>query len=247
MGINIGTTLVTAFYCFVGENHKDSRRTGLVHVLFNSIGTLIFMILLSVMQHYRVFGDAFWTMEATSTVIALFQTAFNMATCLLLLPFTNSLVTLSLSLIKDDPSKPHPHPELLTLNENLYISPAVALGEATRAVAAMGRLAHSNFTLGCKQLVDYVEAEADLINEKEDYLDQFADDADRFFIGLSKAIESETEDRQLDLLMQSVPNFERIGDYATNFVEMAQRLEDLGKHFSEGARQEMQLISNAVS
>ena len=247
MGINIGTTLVTAFYCFVGESHKDSRRTGLVHVLFNSIGTVVFMIVLSVMQHYQVFGESFWTMEATSTVISIFQTAFNVATCVLLLPFTNQLVKLSLSVIKDDPQKAHPHPELLTLNENLYISPAVALGEATRAVAAMGRLAHSNFTLGCKQLVAYDKKESDFINENEDYLDKFADDSDHFLIGLSKVIESEHEDRQLDLLMQSVPNFERIGDYATNFVEMAQRLEELGKHFSEGARQELQLISNAVS
>jgi len=47
--------------------------------------------------------------------------------------------------------------------------------------------------------------------------------------------------------MQSVPNFERIGDYATNFVEMAQKLEELGKHFSEGAREELRLIGNAVS
>jgi phosphate:Na+ symporter len=218
-----------------------------VHVLFNSVGTLIFMIALSIMQRYQVFGAAFWTMEATSTVIALFQTAFNVATCVLLLPCTNALVKLSTTIVKDDPQKDHPHPELLTLNENLYISPAVALGEATRAVAAMGRLAHSNFVLGCKQLVDYAEAEAELINENEDYLDQFADDSDHFLIGLSKVIESEQEDRQLDLLMQSVPNFERIGDYATNFVEMAQRLEELGKHFSEGARQELQMISAAVS
>ena len=247
MGINIGTTIVTAFYCFVGESHKDSRRTGLVHVLFNSVGTVVFMIVLSVMNHFRAFGESFWTMEATSTVISIFQTAFNVATCVLLLPFTNQLVKLSLSVIKDDPQKAHPHPELLTLNENLYISPAVALGEATRAVAAMGRLAHSNFTLGCKQLVAYDKKESDFINENEDYLDKFADDSDHFLIGLSKVIESEHEDRQLDLLMQSVPNFERIGDYATNFVEMAQRLEELGKNFSEGARQELQLISNAVS
>jgi len=51
MGINIGTCIVTAFYCFVGESHKDSRRTGLVHVVFNTIGTIAFMIILSVMQH----------------------------------------------------------------------------------------------------------------------------------------------------------------------------------------------------
>ena len=247
MGINIGTCIVTAFYCFVGESHKDSRRTGLVHVLFNTIGTVVFMVVLSVMQRFQVFGQAFWIMEANSTVIALFQTAFNVATCVLLLPLTNQLVSLSLTIVKDEPEKPHPHPELLTLTENLYISPAVALHEATKAVTAMGALALQNFALGCKQLREYNEEEAEQIDRDENCLDQFADDSDHFLIGLSKNIESEAEDRQLDMLMQSVPNFERIGDYATNFVEMAQKLLDRGAEFSDGAKEELKLISDAVT
>ncbi len=247
MGINIGTTLVTAFYCFVGESHKDSRRTGLVHVAFNSIGTVIFMIILSVMQHFQVFGTAFWTMEATSTVIAIFQTAFNVATCVLLLPFTNNLVKMSLMVVKDEPEKAPAHPELLTLSENLYISPSVALGEATKAVTAMGNIAKINFARGCQQLLTFVEADNAVIDEDESCLDQFADDADHFLIGLSKVIENQAEDRQLDLLMQSVPNFERIGDYATNFAEMGQKLAENNAAFSEGAQKELSILFDAVN
>ena len=247
MGINIGTTLVTAFYCFVGESHKDSRRTGLVHVVFNSIGTVIFMIVLSVMQHYQVFGVEFWTMEATSTVIALFQTAFNVATCVLLLPFTNQLVKMSLLVVKEDPVKAPAHPELLTLNENLYISPAVALNEATKAVIAMGNIAKTNFERGCQQLLQYNAENNAVIDEDEDCLDKFADASDHFLIGLSKVIESEREDRQLDMLMQSVPSFERIGDYATNFCELAAKLDENKTAFSEGARKELGILFEAVN
>ncbi len=246
MGINIGTTLVTAFYCFVGKSHKDSRRTGLVHVVFNSVGTVIFMIVLSVMQHYQVFGADFWRMEATSTVIAIFQTLFNVFTCVLLLPLTNQLVKLSLFLVKDDPAKENPHPELATLNEKLYISPAVALAEATKAVAAMGALAQQNFRKGCKMLLEYDEKIADQVNADEEYLDQFADNADHFLIGLSKIVETEEEDRHLDMLMQSVPDFERVGDYATNFVELAQKLKEEKNAFSEGARKELEIIFSAL-
>ncbi len=247
MGINIGTTLVTAFYCFVGESHKDSRRTGLVHVVFNSIGTVAFMIILSIMQHFQVFGEAFWTMEATSTVIATFQTAFNVATCCLLLPFTNQLVKMSVMVVKDDPEKAPAHPELLTLNENLYISPAVALGEATKAVAAMGCVARENFARGCEQLMCYDAARNAVIDEDEECLDRFADASDHFLIGLSKIIETEREDRQLDMLMQSVPNFERIGDYATNFSEMGQKLQDNNAAFSENAQKELRILFDAVN
>jgi len=247
MGINIGTTLVTAFYCFVGESHKDSRRTGLVHVVFNSIGTVIFMIILSVMQRFQVFGEAFWTMEATSTVIAMFQTAFNVATCCLLMPFINQLVKLSVAVVKDEPEKTPAHPELLTLNENLYISPAVALGEATKAVAAMGSIAKENFARGCQQLIAYSDGVNAVIDENEECLDQFADASDHFLIGLSKVIENEKEDRQLDMLMQAVPNFERIGDYATNFSELGQKLFEDKTAFSAGAQKELGVLFDAVN
>lgn len=247
MGINIGTTLVTAFYCFVGESHKDSRRTGLVHVAFNTIGTVVFMVILSIMQHFQVFGAAFWKMEATSTVIAVFQSLFNVFTCVLLLPFTNQLVKMSLLLVKDEPEKLPAHPELLTLNENLYISPAVALNEATKAVAAMGSIAKENFARGCQQLLSYDDGLNTVINEDEECLDRFADASDHFLIGLSKVIENERDDRQLDMLMQSVPNFERIGDYATNFSELGEKLTENSAAFSESAKKELGVLFEAVN
>ncbi len=247
MGINIGTCIVTAFYCFVGGSDRDSKRTGVVHVVFNTIGTVVFMIVMSIMQANAVFGAGFWTQTVDSTVIATFQTLFNLITAVLLLPFTNWLVKLSILLVKDEPAKPHPHPELLTLNENLYISPAVALGEATRAAAAMGDLARKNFDLGCKLLLSYDADVAAIINEGEECLDQFADSADRFLIGLSKSVEAEGDDNQLDMLMQTVPNFERIGDYATNMIELSERLLEAKTEFSGQAKQELQIMFSAVN
>ena len=194
----------------------------------------------------KAFGAAFWTMGADSTVIAIFQTAFNVFTCVLLLPFTNQLVKLSLFVVKDEPEKAPAHPELLTLSENLYISPAVALAEATKAVASMGALALVNFNRGCQQLVEYNEDAAKIVDEDEDCLDQFADRADRFLIGLSPSVELEQDNRQLDMLMQTVPNFERVGDYATNLVELSQRLKEEGGSFSEGAKKELDIICSAV-
>ena len=247
MGINIGTCIVTAFYCFVGHSSRDSKRTGVVHVVFNTIGTVLFMIAMSIMQHNNVFGAEFWTQKVDSTVIAVFQTTFNLITAVVLLPFTDYLVKLSILVVQNAPVKASAHPELLTLSENLYISPAVALGEATKAVAAMGALAQKNFALGCEQLLKYDPKTCDKINEDEDCLDQFADASDHFLIGLSKNIESEAEDRHLDMLMQSVPSFERIGDYATNFVELAQKLKEENTEFSDMAKNELKLLCNAVN
>lgn len=247
MGINIGTTLVTAFYCFLGGESRDSRRTGVVHVVFNCIGTIVFMIVLSIMHSLNVFGDSFWNMSVNSNVIAIFQTAFNLFTAILLIPFTNQLVKLSLLVVKDAPEEAPRHPELHTLRENLYISPAVAVAEATKAVAAMGTLAKENFLKACGMFRQLDEDIISQINEDENCLDQFSDTADRFLIGLSKAVETVQDDRQVDMLLQTVPDFERIGDYATDLVELAQRMAEAGTAFSEKAMQELELLSSAVN
>ncbi len=247
MGINIGTCIVTAFYCFVGSSGRDSKRTGVVHVVFNCIGTVLFMIAMSVMEHFEVFGSAFWSQMATSGLIANFQTIFNLITAVVLLPFTGALVNLARFVVKDTPAKTDIHPELHTLTENLYISPAVAVAEATKAVAAMGTLAKDNFARGCAQLFRYDESAVPEIDRNEDSLDYFADSADHFLVGLSKVVESDHDDLQVDMLMQTVPNFERVGDYATNMVELAQRLRDEKAEFSDSARQELQVLTEAVN
>ena len=247
MGINIGTTIVTAFYCFLGGESRDSKRTGVVHVVFNCIGTVAFMTILSIMQSLNIFGEAFWSMEVNSNIIAIFQTAFNVFTAVLLIPFTNLLVKMSIVLVKDVPETVHNHPELYTLSENLYISPAVAVVEATKAVASMGNIAKDNFRRCCDVLLNYDETHFQQIETDEDNLDRFADRADHFLIGLSKAVETTIDDRQVDMLLQTVPSFERVGDYGTNLVELAQKLKSDNASFSESAKKELELLCNAVN
>ena len=246
MGINLGTCVTTAMVCSIGTS-KDAKRTGVVHIVFNTIGTILFMIVMSIMEANAVFGAGFWTMTADSGVIANFQTVFNLLTAIALLPFTGLLVKLSVALVKDDKKEAVRHPELHTLDEKLYISPAVALFEATKAVAAMGSIAQQNFARGCSQLVNFDESKLPEIDLDEECLDQFADRSDRFLIGLSKVLENEADDLQLDMVMQTVPNFERIGDYATNLVELAQKLKEDNSSFSESAVKELNLIASAVN
>ncbi len=75
--------------------------------------------------------------------IANFQTIFNVITAIALLPFTNQLVKLSKVIVKEDKPEDLPHPELHTLDPKLYISPAVAVSEATQ-----GRGRHGNHRQG---------------------------------------------------------------------------------------------------
>jgi phosphate:Na+ symporter len=149
--------------------------------------------------------------------------------------------------VKDEKIKGHRHPELHTLDEHLYISPAVAVEEGTKAVAAMGSIALLNFAKACGQLLHFDESQLPDIDADEDCLDQFADRSDRFLVGLSKVVETEVDDRQVDMLLQVVPCFERVGDYATNMVELSQRLVEANTTFSDAAKQELEIISGAVN
>ena len=246
MGINLGTCVTTAMVCSIGSS-KDAKRTGVVHIAFNTIGTILFFAVMSVMQKLNVFGEAFWVAGVDSGGIANFQTVFNLVTAIVLIPFANYLVKLSLLVVKDEPEHIHRHPELHTLDEKLYISPAMALAEATKAVAFMGSVARDNFARCTNALLTGDLSKADKINSEEETLDNFADVADRFMIGLSKVVELEAEDRQVDMLLQTIPSFERIGDYGTNLLELAENLNKDENGFSDMARKELKIICAAVN
>ena len=246
MGINLGTCVTTAMVCSIGSS-KDAKRTGVVHIAFNTIGTILFLVVMLIMQKLSVFGTQYWVREVDSGVIANFQTVFNLLTAIILIPFADWLVKLSVLVVREEKENGHSFPELHTLDEHLYISPAVAVAEATKAVAAMGNLARVNFEKGCRILNKYDPLLVSEINHVEDNLDKFADRADHFIIGLSKAVETEVDDRQLDMLMQAVPSFERIGDYATNMIELAERLQAESTAFSDSAKRELGIICGAVN
>ena len=244
MGINLGTCVTTAMVCSIGSS-KDAKRTGVVHIVFNTIGTILFMIGMTLLRRAG-FMATLWESVVDSGIIANFQTIFNLITALVLLPFTNQLVKISCCIVKDDPVKEDKYPELSALDKKLMISPAVALGQATRSLAVMARAALDNVRLSLAQFKAYDEARAQEIAECEERLDLFADDADNYMIELFQYVETERDNRQLNMVMQCVPAVERVGDYATNFDEMAKKLHGAGLTFSDSAQKELDILGGAV-
>ena len=244
MGINLGTCVTTAMVCAIGTG-KDAKRTGVVHIVFNTIGTIFFMLVMTLLRQAG-FAAGLWESVVDSGVIANFQTLFNLITAIVLLPFTGWLVKISCRIVKDDPPKVDKYPELSALDKKLLISPAVALGQAGRSLAVMARAAKENVELSLAQFDGYSDQRAQEIAECEERLDLFADDADNYMIELFQYVESERDNRQLNMIMQCVPAMERVGDYATNFDEMAKKLHDAGLAFSESARKELNVLGSAV-
>ncbi|MEG1789642.1 MAG: Na/Pi cotransporter family protein [Oscillospiraceae bacterium] len=245
LGINIGTCIVTAVLCSIGSS-RDAKRTAVAHILFNVIGTVLFMIGMTVVQKLGGFGEL-WMKTVDSGDIANFQTLFNVITAAVLMPFTGILVKLSCRIIKADDDENERAAEAGLLDEKLLVSPGVAMDESVRAIARMGTLAYDNLNLSVAQLITYNPSTSEAIHNREERIDGFADRADNFLIALSKKLDGGGSDAQMNLLMQAVPDFERIGDYATNIDELALRLQAGKVSFSDNGKAELSVICEAVS
>lgn len=245
MGINLGTCVTTAMVCSIGSS-KDAKRTGVVHIVFNTIGTIFFMIVMSVIRSMGGF-TGLWESVVDSGGIANFQTVFNLITAIVLIPFTNWLVKIACMIVKDDAEEEEEvYPEIAALDDKLMISPTIALGEVTKVGVAMAKMAKKNVERAIKQFGTYDENTSAKINGAEERLDTFTDTADNYLIELSSKIETEVDKRQHNMLMQVIRDIERIGDYATNFDELATKLDKSNMEFSESAREELGIMADAV-
>lgn len=245
MGINLGTCVTTAMVCSIGSS-KDAKRTGVVHIVFNTIGTIFFMIVMSVIRSMGGF-TGLWESVVDSGGIANFQTVFNLITAIVLIPFTNWLVKIACMIVKDDAEEEEEvYPEIAALDDKLMISPTIALGEVTKVGVAMAKMAKKNVERAIKQFGTYDENTSAKINGAEERLDTFTDTADNYLIELSSKIETEVDKRQHNMLMQVIRDIERIGDYATNFDELATKLDKSNMEFSESAKEELGIMADAV-
>lgn len=245
MGINLGTCVTTAIVCSIGSS-KDAQRTGVVHIVFNVIGTALFMIVMTILRNVGFMPDL-WTSSVDSGVIANFQTIFNLATAIALLPFTGVLVKIACVIIKDGNDKDiKKYPELAVLDEKLMITPPLALEGVTKIAITMANIAQENITLSLKQFEEYDSSVSDTINANEEKLDCFTDKVDNYLIELSGNIKNNADKRHHSMLMQCISDIERIGDYATNFDELARKKAETDVSFSEIAVKEFDIIRDAT-
>ncbi len=246
MGINLGTCVTTALVCSIGSS-KDAKRTGIVHIVFNTIGTILFMMVMTILRKAG-FMPELWDGVVDSGIIANFQTIFNLVTAIVLLPFTGALVKVACAIVKDDEVEVEvQYPELAALDSKLMMTPPLALAEVTKIAVNMTSIAQENIALSLKQFKEFDAERSVKINASEDKLDCFTDRSDHYLIDLSTHIKSENDKRQHSMLMQCIRDIERIGDYATNFDELARKKAEQDVSFSKTAKKELNIIEDAIS
>ena len=238
MGQNIGTT-VTALISSVGTN-KNAHRTAVVHLLFNVIGTVVWLIVFYALN--AVFQFAFVALPIDQLGIAIVHTAFNLLCTALLFPFTGLLEKLACKIIPDTKAPD----QIQILDERLMATPAVAISRCMEVTEAMARISMDAMKTACGTLKNYDAKTAQAVRETEDDVDQYEDMLGTYLVKLSGMDLSVSDSRQTAKMLHLINDFERISDHAVNVLESAEEMETKGLEFSEFAKKELEVLISAV-
>jgi phosphate:Na+ symporter len=242
MGQNIGTT-VTSILSSIGTT-TNAKRAAAVHLLFNIIGTVIFLSAMYILQSIIHFG--FWDKPIDMGGIANFHTLFNVTCTLLFLPFIKVFEKLATVIVRDKKSKTPVEEFTLTLDERLLKSPSLAIGQAMHTLLSMANLAKYNFDTAKELLITFEDEKAALIRQNNDSIDRMEDGLNSYLVKIVECELTEFENRRVTMLMYLTTEYSRIGAYAMNILENAETLHADGLSFSEKARAEMEVIFAAV-
>ncbi len=244
MGTNIGTC-ATPLISSIGAS-KNAKRSAMIHFYFNLIGTIVFLIVVYILQY--TIGLSFWNSNFDTGSIANFHTIFNVAITIFFLPFYTVLEKLAEITIRDkkntDDDDSFTKEDLL--DDRFLVTPNVAIAQATEAVVQMGVLAHKNFVF-VRELFDKYDLKAiDKIKEREELIDRLEDRVGSYLIKLNDCGLNEDESRTVTTLFHLISEYERIGDYTINIYETADVLYETEAEFSDQAKHELDVVCNAI-
>ena len=244
MGQNIGTC-VTALLSGVGAS-KNARRASLIHLYFNLIGTLLFLVVFYTLNSFLHFP--FLAQTAGAADIAVIHSLFNVGCTIILFPFSNILVklaTLSIPDGKDTQTDTRPA-ALQALDERFLDRPGFAMNLCKEAVDHMADLARNSFQLAMGLLVNFSEKDLQTVIAMEQEADSYEDTLGTYLVKLSGRDLSKADSRTLSILLHCINDFERISDHAINVAESAQELRDKGLSLSPDSQSELAVYSRAV-
>ncbi len=238
MGQNIGTC-VTALISSVGTG-KNARRAALVHLSFNVIGTVVWLIAFSLIK--TLFSPILLTQSATYMGIAVSHSIFNVLCTILMLPLSGVLEKFVCRLIPDTKVEDKPS----ELDERLLGSPALALN---RCAAVLDRMAVSavealRSSMSC--VIDYDSTEAERIRATEDETDHLEDIISTYLLKLTSRQLGVEESVKATEYMKIVGDYERIADHAVNILESSEEMIEKEISFTEHATEEYRRIFAAV-
>ena len=244
MGQNIGTC-VTALISGIGAS-KNAKRAALIHLYFNLIGTIIFMVLFYLAN--SIFNFSFLDENASRVGIAVIHTIFNVFATLLLLPFAKLLEKLACLTVRDkeEGQSEKNDSDFMLLDSRFLDKPAFAVEQCKNVSIEMARLSHQSIMKAISLFDNYSDEVLKEIKEAEEIVDKYEDELGTYMVKLGSKNMSENDSRTLSMLLHCIGDFERISDHALNISETAIEMHNKHLKFSQNAKMEINVYTKAL-
>ena len=249
LGQNIGTC-VTSLVSSIGAT-KNAKRTAIVHLYFNLIGTILFMI--GIYGYQYIVGFAFWNDAIDMGQIANFHLIFNIVSTLVLLPFTGLLEKLTLITIRDkkvdvdeDQDLNEYVASLSLLDERITNIPSIALNNSLNVILKMGELSERNLNRAIKLIDKFDEEKLEHIGQREDAIDKMDIKVANYLVEIGNLELTDTENKSVSALLKIEGDYEKIGDYAFKIAKSRDLMKEKELKFSNIADKEIKIMYNIV-
>ena len=244
MGQNIGTC-VTALISGIGAN-KNAKRAAVVHLYFNLIGTIVFMVIVYAVN--GIFKLPFWEQATSPADIAIVHSIFNISATFLLLPFSKALEKLAYLTIRDTEEQPQTEDAsaVSKLDVRFLDTPGLATSQCKEVTDEMAHAAKKALFYALELIENYDEEKAKEIEELETLVDEYEDELGTYMVKLSGKSLSEKDNQTVSLMLHNIGDFERISDHALNIKAACQEMYEKQLSFSDKAKEELAVFSKAV-
>lgn len=246
MGQNIGTC-ITAILSAIGAS-KNAKRAALVHLYFNLIGTVSFMIVFYSINYFIRFG--FLQDSANAAGIAIVHSVFNIVATILLLPFSKGLEKLACLTIRNDEQETafisQAQKDFKLLDQRFLETPGFATEQCKVVARNMAELTKEALFSSMVLISNYDKKQALHVQELEEEIDQYEDGLGTYMVKLSQKQLSEKDSHTLSIILHCLSDFERISDHAVNIMRSAKEMHEKELSFSKKAVEELAIYTQAV-
>ena len=237
LGANIGTC-VTALIGSLGTN-KNAKRVVIMHFSVNVFGSIICMVIMYIM---KAFGVGILGAELAMVGVAIIHTLFNGINTVILLPVKKLIVKFCELVVPDGEEKTH----TVFLDERIFNNVPLALSECRRLTIEMAEHTRDAIMNSIETIEKYDAEQIEYVRELEGLTDKYEDKLGTYLVRLSSKDLSADESHSVARMLHSLGDFERITDHALNICELAQEIKDKEIIFSEDARHEISVVTDAL-
>ena len=236
-GDNIGTC-VTSLLSSIGAS-RNAKRAATMHLTFNVIGTLIFVLILN----YPISALVKW-LDPTDAArqIANAHTIFNVVNVLILLPFAKYIVKIVLKIMPITEEESEATAATKYLDERIIQTPSIALGNTVKEVSRMGQKANKALEYSMNSLINKSMTDVEKTEKYEEHVNMLQKEILNYLLKLSKSPLNDEERNKVDLLFNTVNDIERVSDHAENISELSRLAIEKDLQFSDTALEEMNNI-----